>query len=92
MNRIIIITVVLAVGWDGNLLYKNTDFPFIQNSSTYFESGEKVKCITKDGRVLYGSVPQGTSWERIEPVKGSFKIVPSETFRSNKDNNPSFRR
>lgn len=85
MNRIGLITVILAIGWYGNLLYKNNDLPFIQNSSTYFGSGEKVKCVTKEGRVIYGSVPQGTLCERLEPVKGSIKIVPSEIFRSNKD-------
>ena len=86
MNKIIVIVVILAVGWYGNLLYKQNDLPFIQNSETYLESGERVKCITKDGRVLYGRVPQGIVCERLEAVKGSLTIVPSETFGSNKDN------
>ncbi|WP_084708261.1 excalibur calcium-binding domain-containing protein [Marinobacter psychrophilus] len=86
MNKIIILAVVLAVGWYGNFLYKQNDLPFIQNSATYFGSGEQVKCITKDGKVLYGSVPQGTICERREPVEGSLTIVSSESFSSNKDN------
>jgi hypothetical protein len=89
MNKIIVITVVLAAGWYGASLYKQNDFPFIQNSITNFESGEQVKCITKDGRVLYGSVPQGTICKRLEPVKGSLTIVSSKSFNTSNNNNSS---
>jgi len=85
MKAVIVIAVVLATGWYGNLLYKRHGLPFAQNSGTYFGSGEKVKCITKDGRVLYGKVPQGTICEKLEPVEGSLTIVPSETFTSYND-------
>ena len=89
MNKIIVITIVLVVGWYGNLLYKKNDFPFIQNPATNLKSSEQVKCITKDGRVLYGSVPQGTICEKLEPIKGSLTLTPSETFSPNKGNNHS---
>jgi len=79
---VIVVAVVLATGWYGNLLYKRHGLPFMQNSGTYFESGEKVKCITKDGRVLYGKVSQGTICEKLEPVEGWLTIVPGETFTS----------
>ena len=87
MNKIIVIAVVLAVGWYGNLLYKQNDLPFVQNSTTNVESGKQLKCITEDGKVLYGSVPQGTICKRLEPVNGSLTIVPSKSFGKNKDNN-----
>ncbi len=87
MNKIFVIIVVLGVGWYVNLLYKQNNLPFLKSSSTNLKSGELVKCITKDGRVLYGSVPQGTICERLEPVKGSLIIFPSETISTNKDNN-----
>ena len=91
MNKIIIIVLVLVVGWYGNLLYKQNDLPFIQNWATNLKSGEQIKCITKDGRVLYGSMPQGTICERLESVKGSLTIVPSKTLSTNtkKDNKHS---
>ena len=76
MNKIIVIIIILTVGWYGNILYKNNELPFIQNTGTNLDSNEKVKCITKDGRVLYGSVPEGTICERRESVEGSITIVP----------------
>ena len=56
MKKIIIISLIVVIGWYGNQLYKQHGLPFMQNSATDFESGGQVKCITKDGRVLYGSV------------------------------------
>ena len=94
MNNIVLIIVVLIVGWYGNLLYKQNDLPFIQNSTTNLVSSGQVKCITKSGRVLYGIVPQGTICEKLEPVKGSLTIISNKTFNSgesipNKNNNYS---
>ncbi|MCP3869058.1 MAG: excalibur calcium-binding domain-containing protein [Gammaproteobacteria bacterium] len=43
--------------------------------------------MTKEGKVLYGSLPKGTICERREPVQGSLTIVSSKTFSSNKDVN-----
>ena len=86
MKRIVMISLIVVIGWYGSQLYKQHDFPFIQNSTINFESGEQLKCITKEGRVLYGSVPKETVCERLEPVKGSLIIVPSETFSRHNDN------
>ena len=85
MKIIIIVAVVLIIGWYGNSFYKQHGLPFMQNTGADFESVEQEKCITKDGRVLYGILPQGTICERLEPVKGSLIIIPSETFTSYKD-------
>ena len=82
MKTIIVAAVILIIGWYGNSLYKKHGLPFMHKSGTIFESDNQLKCITKDGRVLYGSVPQGTICERLEPVKGSLTIVPSEFFTS----------
>ena len=79
MNKIIVIAIVLVSGWYGNILYKQNKFPFLQNSKTTFDLGVKTKCITKDGRVLYGIVPEGTICERRESVEGSLTIVPGKT-------------
>ena len=87
MNKIILIAVVLIVGWYGNILYKQNNLSFIQNPVTTLNSVVETKCITKEGSVLYGSVPEGTICVRHEPVEGSITIVPAETIRSNKGNN-----
>lgn len=39
------------------------------------------KCITADGRVIYGDVPAGVACERREKVEGSLTVVPSEAIR-----------
>lgn len=89
MNKIIVITIILVAGWYGNILYEQNKLPFIQSTQSNFDLGGKVKCITKDGRVLYGIVPEGTVCERRESVEGSITIVPSETktISFNKKNN-----
>ena len=88
VKKIILMALVLAVVWYVILpLYKQNSLPFFQSSETNVQLKQQVKCITKDGRVLYGSLPQGTICERLEAVKGSLTIVPSETFSTNKDNN-----
>ena len=92
MKKIIIISLIVVISWYGTQLYKSHDFPFIQNSTSNFESREQLKCITKEGRVLYGSLPQGTVCERLEPVKGSLIIVSGKTFSRHNDdkkNKPS---
>ena len=85
MKILIFIATIAVIGWYGNVLYKQHSLPFAQNSSTNCASKALVKCITKDGSVLYGSVPPGTICERTEPVKGSLTIVPSETFGHHND-------
>lgn len=89
MNRIIVIVIVLVAGWYGSVLYKQNRIPFLQNTETTVDVGEKTKCITKDGRVLYGLVPDGTICERREPVEGSITIVPGGTISASKGNNKS---
>ncbi|MCP5423956.1 MAG: excalibur calcium-binding domain-containing protein [Gammaproteobacteria bacterium] len=87
MKKTIVIAIILVAGWYGNFLYRQNEFPFIQNSISNAQSGEQVKCITKDGRVIYGSAPQGTLCERREPVKGSLTLVPGKTMTLNEDSN-----
>ncbi len=86
MKSILVITALVAFAWFGNTLYNqqnlNLNLNFIQNFLTDFKSEELVKCITKEGRVLYGKVPQGIKCERIEPVKGSLTIIPSKSAKN----------
>jgi hypothetical protein len=83
MKNIIFITTLLALGWFGSSLYNQQGYTFIQDSLLIFKSKEQVKCITKEGRVLYGEIPKGIICDRIEPVKGSLTILPSKSAKNN---------
>lgn len=89
MKKIILITIVFIIGWYGNLFYKKNGLSFFQNSVTVTDLEDQVKCITKDGEVIYGSVPKGTKCKRFEAIKGSLTIVPGTTY---KDDRPKNRR
>jgi len=76
MNKIIVIIVVAVIGWYVNYLYKQDGSAFMQmNPST-----DLVKCITRDGSVIYGKVPYGTICEKTEDVNGSVTVVPGEKY------------
>ena len=77
MKTITTIVVLALIGWYGNLLYKQHRLPFIQDSLTYSEMEGELKCITKDGRTIYGKVPEGTICASLTPIKGSLAIVPT---------------
>jgi hypothetical protein len=51
----------------------------VRNSSIDLANEKKVKCITKTGSVIYGTVPQGTICEKLELIEGSLTAVSSET-------------
>ena len=85
MRNFIVIVIVVAIGWCGNYLYKKYRHTFVQNSSTDLVNNNEVKCITKNGNVIYGTVPYGTVCERLEPIKGSLTVVPRETSSQRKD-------
>lgn len=81
MKNIIMIAIVVAIGWYGNYLYKQRghNIEFMQNSSTNLANDKKLKCITKTGSVIYGTVPHGTICEKLEPIEGSLTVVSTET-------------
>ena len=96
MKNIILIAIVLAIGWYGNYLYKQHGYntELVQNAPTELANEQKVKCITKTGSVIYGTVPQGTLCEKLEPIEGLLTVVSSEIrterekgYSSSKENN-----
>jgi len=87
MRKILIICIVLAAGWYGNKLYKNNQLPFIQTSSSSVSIDDKIKCITKEGRILYGKVPDDVVCERRESIKASIVILSSENKANSKVSN-----
>jgi len=85
MKKIIAIIIVVAIGWYGNYLYKQNGSAFLQlNPST-----DLVKCITKDGSVIYGKVPYGTICEKTEVVKRSVTVVPGEKYSTTENGSNS---
>lgn len=91
MKKIIVIAIFVAIGWYGNYLYKQYGPVFVKNSSTDLVHKNEVKCITKNGSIIYGSVPHGTVCERVEPIKGSLTVVPGQKpSRKEDDQNSSF--
>jgi hypothetical protein len=78
MKIVLIMSLLLAGGWYGHKLYQNNDLPFIQSSSSSISIDDKIKCITKEGRILYGTVPDGVVCERRESVKSSMVILLSD--------------
>lgn len=79
MKKIIVIAIVVAIGWYGNYLYKQHGLALVQHSSPDLEYAKEVKCITKDGSVIYGSVPHGTICEKVEPIEGLLTVIRSES-------------
>lgn len=86
MKKIIVISIILAIGLYGNHLYKKYGSAFMQDSLIHSRFTENFKCITQDGKVIYGNVPHGVTCKKIEPIEGSLTVVRSE-LPSRKENN-----
>ncbi|HRD65986.1 MAG TPA: excalibur calcium-binding domain-containing protein [Candidatus Competibacter sp.] len=78
MKKLVLIAIILAIGWYGNYLYKQHGSIFTQQSLTDLAYKKPTKCITKDGRILYGDLPQGTVCLEEKPVGGALTIMPSQ--------------
>ena len=89
MKKFFLIAIILAFGWYGNYLYKQHGSIFTQQSITDLTYKNPTKCITKDGRVLYGDLPQGTVCVEEKPVEGALTVMPSKN--SGKVVNSSFK-
>mgnify|MGYP002868724279 CR=1 FL=1 len=85
------IAIILGIGWYGNHLYKKYEPVFFGNSSTDSVYEKEAKCITKDGSVIYGNIPHGTTCAKMEPIEGSLTVVSSETPGKENRRVPSFR-
>lgn len=76
MKFIFIILAIVAVAWAGNNYYNNhPDKNFFSDAE---QQTPQTKCITADGNVIYGRIPEGVICQRTEVVKGSLTIVPSQ--------------
>lgn len=79
------LAIIAAVGWYGYELFirDGNNAELVQNLGKVFanEKHEKkeelLKCITKEGHVIYGTVPEGIRCEKIVPTDGSLTVVPS---------------
>ncbi|WP_200153845.1 excalibur calcium-binding domain-containing protein [Chromatium okenii] len=88
MKNIIVIAIFVVIGWYGSLLYQQNKLPFLPNLSSN-PSHTATKCITKDGEVIYGNIPEGTVCEKIEPIDGSLTIVNKQENSDNPDTGDS---
>lgn len=77
MNKIIWIIIMIGILWQGSSLYPQYGSAFFQQSLPSAPDSGNLKCITKDGKTLYGNIPNGVTCERMEPVKGSLTILSS---------------
>ena len=77
MKKFIIIGIILVIGWYGNYLYKQHGSIFTQKSLTDLAYKNPTKCVTKDGRVLYGNLPQGTVCVEEKLLEGALTVMPS---------------
>ena len=92
MKAIVILLLILVIAWFGTKYYEQNGLPYIDNPVSKYLSGDHTKkCTTKNGRVIYGSLPSGTECETIEQVKGSLLLVPSEVFALHKEGKQTHR-
>lgn len=77
MKKLILFAIVLALAWQGSALYHRYGPGLMARASS--SSTTTTKCITKSGEVIYGTVPPGTTCERLEPIAGAFTVVHSKT-------------
>ncbi len=76
MKKLILIAIILALGWYGNYLYKQHGSIFTQQSTTVIYNNP-TKCVTSDGRILYGNLPEGTVCAQKIPIEGALTVMPS---------------
>ena len=77
MKKLIIIAIVLVAGWYGNYLYRQNGSIFTQQSAIDLTYNNPTKCITSDGRIFYGDLPEGTVCAQKIPVEGALTVMPS---------------
>lgn len=77
MKKILALAVAAALGGYGYSLYKQQEPGLAQKNP--LPPSVRTKCITKEGGVIYGTVPQGVVCERVEPVRGSLTVVPGDS-------------
>ncbi len=79
MKKLILIAIILGVGWYGNYWYKQrNEEVLIQQTSENSAYRKTIKCITKDGRIFYGNVPEGTVCVQEKPIEGALTVMPSQ--------------
>ena len=77
MKKLILIAIILALGWYGNYLYRQNGSIFTQQSAIDLTYNNPTKCITSDGRIFYGDLPEGTVCAQKIPVEGALTVMPS---------------
>ena len=68
----ITILLVAAIGLGGYVYLYGANDLLVEVG--YRQTAE-TKCITKDGRVIYGELPEGTVCEKVEAVDGAVTVI-----------------
>jgi len=90
MKNIAILIVIGLLAWFGrSFYYQNLSAIFQQVDLPY---SEKLRCITKDDKVIYGNIPSGTTCVKTEEVKAKLSVIASNSARKsaplNQPSNP----
>lgn len=72
MKKFSLIAIILAISW-----YSYKQYESKQLSFTDLPYKNPTKCITSDGRTLYGDLPEGTVCAQKIPVEGALTVMPS---------------
>jgi len=89
MKKLIIIIIILSSGWYGYTHYKQQGLSLLSKIQEPFKalSSDKItKCITVDGKTLYGKIPQGTKCVTKERIQGAITIIPSNASSDTEEN------
>lgn len=96
MRKLLLILILAAVGWYGypylkehesdlraraSSLSSQVRLPSFGTEQSAATSDVMEKCITRDGQVIYGTVPDDVVCEKREAVGGSLTVVPSAAMR-----------
>ena len=76
MKKFSLIAIFVLLAWYGRDLYYQNGLDTLQKLG--MTDSEKSRCITKDGKVLYGKIPPGTTCEKTEEVTASLSVIASK--------------
>lgn len=96
MKKLLLLIIVVALGWYGFVYFDRDNFSLeeiprqVSNAMQAVGVDEflgtqmsvKEKCITPDGEVIYGEVPEGIQCKKVEKVEGSLTVVPRQVITS----------
>lgn len=87
MKKFSLMIVITLLAWYGGSEFFNRQYGSELLHRLHLSDSEKLRCVTKDGKIVYGQIPAGTTCERIEEIKGSLSVIASEFADKGKSSN-----